>query len=187
MILSIVNHQQCIRSPMLINSIQMVNQLAHEVCEGITVGSPLVHSIEELSFTADSCNDIDGTQSSTLTNHVPPVLDHPSSLAIISISHYTLIDIDDALMLAEELDVLGCSILSLKLCSRVVMISADRANLSIRRIHSLLEVPTQVSLAHSQLAGLLKVFDDVAHLDGVLSCIEQVLYSISCSQMNPLK
>ena len=142
MILCIINHYQSITSPTTINNIQILNKLADEVNECCTISSTLIHCIEELPFTTYSCNDIDSTQSSHLTNHILLELDHPPSLTVISISHHTLININDALMRAKELDILRCRVLSLKLGCKIIMVCADGTNLSVWSIHSLFHVPT---------------------------------------------
>ena len=131
MVLRIIDHDQCVTSPVAVGSIQMLDELADEVDEGVAVGPSLVHSIEEPSITTNGCDGVDRTQAAAPADHVLLEPNHPASLAAVSVPHHALVDIDDPLMFTQELDVLRCSILPLKLRSRVVMVGADGANLSI--------------------------------------------------------
>ena len=91
----------------------------------------MVHCVEELAFTTHSSNQAQRPQSLHVGHHIAPARIVPTILAIISGVNHTFIDVDDGLACTEELDVLCCCSLSLKLRRKEIVSDSDRLDFLI--------------------------------------------------------
>ena len=72
--------------------------------------------------------------------HVLRVSDDPSLASFIGPSEGTLIDIDDRFPTVEEVDIACCSILSLQLRIKFVVVATNLLDMTVARMKSLLQI-----------------------------------------------
>ena len=125
MILSIIEHDDGVLSPMLVFTIKIVAELGKKEAEGRTVGLASVDSIEHLVPIGHSTDDVNSRESRRSGHLVLYTLDHPSSLTRVSTPNDTFIDVDDAPTFAHCSNILSCCYLPLPLCWREVLVSSD--------------------------------------------------------------
>ena len=128
MISGIVEHYDCMLSPVQILTIQMSAKLYEEILEGEVVSLAIVHREYQLTSAAYSSNHIDSIESTSTCHLIQLLYPNPTSLAMICVFDDTLINVDHSLSCMKSLNELDCCILPLKLCWSIVLNGLDWLN-----------------------------------------------------------
>ena len=106
MIWCIVEHNDCIRPPILIDFVEMLTKLGDEEHECLAICLSLIDGEVQMTITTDSSNNIHIGKSLHIHSLVVSSFYHPALLSMISHSNDTFIDIDDPYLVIHEFDVL---------------------------------------------------------------------------------
>lgn len=152
----------------------MLRQLHYKQHEGITIVLALIDCVEKVTMIADASNDVQKVRPSRQSGLVPNAFGKPPTLPDLCKSDHTLINIDNLLLGLHPTDEVTGSMLSLELGSNRVVVHRDRAELSIRHIQPLLEIPIDHGLAETQLHCLLDVPLDIRDLDRAFRLLKEL-------------
>lgn len=142
-IVGIVQHEDSSLSPLGVLPIKMDAQLGQKEAKGVPIGNSNIDRVQEFTSAAQRSNDIYTLKTTGGGHLVLLVHFHPSMLTVVCEPDDCLVDINDAGPTMQSLDVLGRSILSLKLGRDVVLDDLDWFDLPVGSRQLAPQVPTQ--------------------------------------------
>src|SRR5690242_8145291 len=109
MVHGIIQHDQRVTPPLVVVSIQMVDELAEEEAKGHAVSLPIVDGIKDFIAVTNSSYDVELGEPLGKGDLVLNPLYQPPSLPTVSGPEVALIHIDDTVVAVESLNELGRS------------------------------------------------------------------------------